>query len=66
MNELNKLELEEINEDDGDETEEEETQCRRRTILDKVVGNVFGKSKQNLYESKYLSSAHTQTNSLSY
>ena len=50
MEALNQLELEEINEDDEEVDEEDEIQHRRRTILDKVVGNVFGKNKQNLYE----------------
>ena len=49
------LELEEIREEDewSEEKEEEEIrQNKRRTLLDKVVGDVFGKEKGRLYESK--------------
>ena len=49
---LKQLELEEIHEDEEEEDDEEAAESRRRTLLDKVVGDVFGKNKQNLYESK--------------
>ena len=50
---LKKLELEEIGEEQDDDDEDEVSNAgKRRTLLDKVVGDVFGKEKQRLYESK--------------
>lgn len=42
---LQKLELEEIEEDDEDSEDEQIAANKRRTLLDKVVGDVFGKNK---------------------
>ena len=50
---LKKLELDEIHEDEDEDEDDEAAENRRRTLLDKVVGDVFGKNKQNLYESTY-------------
>ena len=51
---LEQLELEEIVEDEEESDGFEERQKnKRRTLLDKVVGDVFGKNKTSLYESKY-------------
>ena len=55
IEQLEKLEMDAINEDDeesDDESENEAKVDKRRTLLDKVVGDVFGKEKSRLYESK--------------
>ena len=49
---LKNIELEEISEEeeDDEDVENEQAANKRRTLLDKVVGEVFGKEKQRLYE----------------
>lgn len=54
-NKINALKkLEDIREEsEFSESEDSKKKGARRTLLDKVVGDVFGKEKQRLYESKW-------------